>query len=357
MKGAYLVVSPNCNLSCRYCFQLGNPTEKNGHQDYHHQPLLHADRRVLDAFVDYCVREGVDHIEFFGGEPLVYWPSIERVVTSLSERVRSSCFGVVTNGTLLTSPILDFIEEHRIALLLSLDGDRPRHDAMRGGFDRYSRWFPRLAKSALVTVAMLAAILAGLSDNLRFIWRQGLKWVYINIIETYDWYASADVPIFEREYEAGIAAMLRGEGELICALGLHQKLRRTTYDKGCGITRKGLACDWHGLLYPCHRAVELGPSASIGTVFAGLDPSRDRGFRDGVYRESCLSRNSLAHPLVSFCPVAVRQKHGSFGGLWNEEFCAMIEVKAKLVSKYHWELEAFLQDRAPRASALGAPVP
>jgi hypothetical protein len=41
------------------------------------------------------------------------------------------------------------------------------------------------------------------------------------------------------------------------------------------------------------------------------------------------------------CPVSIYQKHNSFNGYWCEEFCQMIDIKAKLVAKYYYEIKEF----------------
>lgn len=279
-------------------------------------------------------------MEFFGGEPLAYWGIVERVADNLLERIPTATFGVVTNGTLLNGPIIDYFEVHPFSVLLSLDGRKERHDAMRGGFDLMSKWFPRLAALGRVTVAMQAAIIPNLYDNLHYIWSLGFRKVFINMVENYDWYQPIDISRFEHEYERAIQGMLSGEGELLCALKTLQDLEGTIYSKGCGITRAGLACDWQGLLYPCHRAVELGRKFSIGSVYTGLDASLASNMRYSIGQEVFQSTSSHAFPMVSFCPVAVHQEHGHFNGNWNSTYCQMIEVKAKLVSKYYYELTA-----------------
>ena len=132
MKRMYFLISPNCNLKCKYCFQLGNEPEKAGSAGYHSQKHVRADETVVEGLVAYCLRNNVTHVEIFGGEPLFYRDMFEHAVTSLCERVPGMSIGVITNGTLITEKIMRMFETLPVSILLSLDGGRERHNELRG---------------------------------------------------------------------------------------------------------------------------------------------------------------------------------------------------------------------------------
>jgi radical SAM protein with 4Fe4S-binding SPASM domain len=240
---------------------------------------------------------------------------------------------------------MQLLERERVGILLSLDGERERHDALRGGFDRIRPWFSRLAAQGNTTVAMQVGRTHALARNVQAIWAAGFPTVYLNIVQNYGWYGPEDVGRFETEYDDAVRAMLAGKGELACALAMHRMLARPDHSTMCGITRKGLACDWRGHLYPCHRASELGRAYAIGDIWEGVSERKDRLYRKRIDRQSYGSKEARKHPLVAFCPVSVYQEHGRFGGPWNAAFCEMIELKAKIVAKHHYALEAYRKDR------------
>ena len=88
--------------------------------------------------------------------------------------------------------------------------------------------------------------------------------------------------------------------------------------------------------------MEIGSQFAIGDIFNGLDAERNRSTRMEIDEKAFHSASSAEFPLVSFCPVAIYQKHGKFDGEWNRQFCEMIDIKAKTVSKYHYEIEEFV---------------
>lgn len=334
-------------MKCKYCFQRDTPPEIAYSLDYHHQPRLKAGVDVIKQFAEYCAKTGIQRVEIFGGEPLFYRDTFEFAVTSLFERIPNVTIGVITNGTLIDENIMRTFESRPIWILLSLDGGKERHNEMRGGFEKIETWIPRIAHQGRTTVAMQAAIVDGLYNNICAIWSLGLRRVYINIIENYGWYSTDDILRFENEYEQIILGMLRGEGEVTCALQLHEMLEQPKHCQGCGITGEGLACDWHGLLYPCHRAVEFGSEFAIGNIFEGIDPEKSRAVRQAISKQVMQSESAKRFPLTSFCPITIHQKHTTFSGEWSEGFCRMLDMKSKIVSKYHYELEEYLLQRAP----------
>ncbi|MGO8866254.1 MAG: radical SAM protein [Alphaproteobacteria bacterium] len=343
MRTAYVILTDRCNLRCKYCFQEGKAvprpaTGKIGHE-------------VLDAFVEFCAGNEIANAEIFGGEPLLYRTLFEYTVTALRTRLPSLHVGAVTNGTLIDERLMSLIEHGRVNLLVSIDGMKSRHDEMRGGFDHISPWFSRLSALSGVTVALQAGKVERMYDHIKYLWDAGFsKGVFVNVIYNYGWYGAGEVARFEQEYEQALLGMLRGEGTLLCATRLHGLLKQTGGYQSCGIVADGLACNWNGTLYPCIRAIELGTDFSIGDIRQGVDETRNKEVRARIREEVLSSPGAKQYPMVSFCPVAIYQEHGSFAGEWNKQYCEMIQTKAKLVAKYYHEISAHLSAAAAAAS-------
>lgn len=272
---------------------------------------------------------------------MLYKNSFFYAARTLIDQIPGIRLGIVTNGTLIDETIMQFFEQEKVSILLSLDGDRTRHDAMRGGFDQVAPWFDRLVAKGKTMVAMQVGATKDVARHVRYIWQLGFPSVYLNIVQTYDWYQTRDLDRFEVEYEIALHAMLEGQGELACAIAMHKMLDSPKHKLGCGITAKGLACDWRGLLYPCHRAPELSARFSIGNIKEGLSARKNRSYRERINRQCFQSPSARLYPLVSFCPVSVYQRHGSLAGSWNSMFCEMIDIKAKIVAKYHYAIEEY----------------
>lgn len=125
-----LMVAQECNLNCSYCFAS---------QGTYGGPPKHMDLEVAKASVDFLLK-GIGQGEtasiiLFGGEPLMNFEAIQ-VLVQHSERVAAAqgkfvAFSMTTNGTLLTEEALRFCREHKIALMVSVDGPPDIQDVQR----------------------------------------------------------------------------------------------------------------------------------------------------------------------------------------------------------------------------------
>ncbi|MBR3747498.1 MAG: thioether cross-link-forming SCIFF peptide maturase, partial [Selenomonadaceae bacterium] len=85
-------------------------------------------------------------IDFFGGEPLINFRTVKAVTEYVRQRERDTGkifkLTLTTNGMLLDEKISAWLNENNISLVLSLDGRKEIHDAMRpdiSGRGSYSR--------------------------------------------------------------------------------------------------------------------------------------------------------------------------------------------------------------------------
>lgn len=90
-------------------------------------------RKGIDYLFRHCSESGMPPgIAFYGGEPLLELPLIQRCVEYAERRSRNTArFIITTNGTLLTKPVRKFFVQHDVTLLISLDGPGSVHDRYR----------------------------------------------------------------------------------------------------------------------------------------------------------------------------------------------------------------------------------
>lgn len=121
-----------CNQACSYCFQQhDDERDKNKHLSF--EDAIEGLAIVLPR----PLREGQmrnQRVEFsfFGGEPLLRWDVVERIVHHV--RCWIPCrhhFHVTTNATLMTPEIAKFMEEHKFSSIVSVDGTEEAHNECR----------------------------------------------------------------------------------------------------------------------------------------------------------------------------------------------------------------------------------
>lgn len=106
-----LVLSEQCNFSCAYCPQRQGKNTLT----------IEAIKTFLD-FLGLCLAEEV-WLGFYGGEPLLSWPQIEKTVAYSDKKYKNRFrFTLTSNGSLLKKEHILFLKKHRFDLVLSYDG-------------------------------------------------------------------------------------------------------------------------------------------------------------------------------------------------------------------------------------------
>ena len=130
VKALCLHAAHDCNLRCKYCFagqgQFGGPSG-----------LLPVE--VGQAAIDFVIQQSGNRknieIDFFGGEPLLNFKTIKKLVAYGREKAKGAGkefkFTLTTNGVLLNQEVQQFLLDNHMAAVLSLDGRPEIHNAMR----------------------------------------------------------------------------------------------------------------------------------------------------------------------------------------------------------------------------------
>lgn len=103
-----------CNYSCSYCLQ--------GAEIHKASATSTRDAEIFLKTLDTWLEGEPSRIEFWGGEPFLYWKKLEILVPALRKRFPKASFGTVTNGTLLTREIIDKLVEWDFSMGMSHDG-------------------------------------------------------------------------------------------------------------------------------------------------------------------------------------------------------------------------------------------
>ena len=83
----------------------------------------------LPAWFDFGTDSQI-RIEFWGGEPLVYWKMLKPLAEGIRNLYPNSSFSMITNGSLLDKEKVDWLHDLSFSIAISHDG--PSHEATRG---------------------------------------------------------------------------------------------------------------------------------------------------------------------------------------------------------------------------------
>jgi len=105
----------SCNYSCDYCSQkFVERSESTTAKDV--APFMEK-LKVLEFSEEAGLK-----VEFWGGEPLVYWKTLKPLAEAIREKVPYARFSMITNGSILTDEIIDWLMMMDFSVSISHDG-------------------------------------------------------------------------------------------------------------------------------------------------------------------------------------------------------------------------------------------
>ena len=103
----------SCNYECEYCSQRFVPRAEETNHNF------------IDDFIgglDAWVKTPPEKIEFWGGEPLVYIKTMRPLAEAIKQKYPQSVLSFITNGSLLTEELNEWIDSMGFAVGISHDG-------------------------------------------------------------------------------------------------------------------------------------------------------------------------------------------------------------------------------------------
>lgn len=139
IKALCLHVAHTCNLNCSYCFASQGK--------FHGERALmsfEVGKRALDFLVENSGSRHNLEVDFFGGEPLMNWDVVKRLVKYArsieKEAGKNFRFTLTTNGVLIDDDVIDFANKEMSNVVLSLDGRKEVHDRFRVDYSGNGSW-------------------------------------------------------------------------------------------------------------------------------------------------------------------------------------------------------------------------
>ena len=274
VKALCLHVAHTCNLNCSYCFASQGK--------YHGERALmsfEVGKRALDFLIENSGRRTNLEVDFFGGEPLMNWDVVKQLVeyarTQEEPHHKKFRFTLTTNGMLIDDEVIDFANREMSNVVLSLDGRKEIHDALRvdyagkGSYDRIVPKFQKLVKArGGKNYYMRGTFTHANPDFTKDLFHMadlGFTELSMEPVVCTPGDSAAltpeDIEVVKRQYELLAVDMLRREKEGKPITFYHYMLDLTggpcRYKRisGCGSGTEYMAVTPWGDLYPCHQFV------------------------------------------------------------------------------------------------------
>ena len=288
VKAMCLHIAHACNLSCRYCFA--------GDGEYYGPCGLmsyETGKQALDYLVEHSGSRRNLEVDFFGGEPLLNWDVVKRLVeygrSIEKEKNKNFRFTLTTNGTLLNEEILEFANREMSNLVLSIDGRKEVHDRMRpyrDGRGSYDEIIPKYIHAAESRNQMnyyvrgtYTHLNTDFSQDVLHLADLGFEQISVEpvVASPEEEYAlrEEDIPELIKQYDILADEMLKrrkeGRGfnffhfniDLECGPCVYKRL------SGCGAGCEYISVTPWGDIYPCHQFVGQ-PEYRLGSLSEGI---------------------------------------------------------------------------------------
>lgn len=320
-----LTLTQSCNLSCIYCYE--------SHKSQATMQFETA-KRILDKEL-LQIREGETlEIDLFGGEPFLEFNLMRRIVSYVCNEfpTKNVVFFIITNGTLLTDEIKDWLENNIDCVIcgLSIDGTPEMQNANRcNSFDMIDLdFFAKTYPKQTVKMTISNQTLPNLAEGVLFLQSKGFE-VTCNLAYGIDWSNKQYCQILEHELMKLIDFYVNHPATPICSMldmGI-ERVASLSSDVGryCGAGIDMVAYDVDGIAYPCQMFMPL----SAGKEKA--DESHSIHFYDDCIPPEMVDKKCKDCIIRSLCPTCYGSNYISTGNIYlhDDSTCILMKIIMK----------------------------
>jgi len=298
-------VTRNCNMKCRYCYFSGSGDLSRTHSK--ERMSWDTAKKALDFFTNKSELSSKIQIGFYGGEPMLEFPLIQKIVDYANNKYfeKEITYAITTNGTIMNEEIISFFVKNDIKLTVSIDGPKLINDTYRryahngqGTFDTVyqnllliQRTNPEYYKTIIInavverdtnfiTVENYFKTDELFKDTIVFFNKVADRYSINQYGSTIDFICGEktkelnDILSFNnkhnRIFERGVSNLNQIKNSFLRL----PKLDKTFHHSGtCIPGYKKLFVTVNGDFYPCEKANEKSKNVKIGSVNCGFDYS------------------------------------------------------------------------------------
>lgn len=356
---ASLLLSEDCNLRCKYCFEC--------HNDKHMTKEIA--KQSIDFLIENAIKQntGVVHLMFFGGEPLINPKVLEYSLNyGYEECLRNKLVltaSMVTNATIMNKKIeilmTEWINKIDFSVQLSVDGKKETQDMFRvtkhgkGSFDLLEKnidtWkhifrhkpgylcihgccnedtVDKLYENYLYfrndwgfkSIWFIPIASDGWNDKLSNVYKEQLNLIADDVIKRYKESLNPD--------------------ELVVYAPLDKCISQSKGHKvPCGAGKSFITITADGEVFPCHHFYfnDPGRETYFGDVFNGIDYDKKRIFDDYTPEDlSCSKENCDCYDCYK-CIAESWCSNGSILSFTNKYKCEFAKIEKDALSRIREE--------------------
>ncbi|MDE7256399.1 MAG: thioether cross-link-forming SCIFF peptide maturase, partial [Clostridia bacterium] len=346
VKALCIHICHDCNLRCRYCF-----ADEGAYHSEREFMSEQTAKRAIDFLIENSGNRKVLEVDFFGGEPLMCLQTIKNVVYYAKEKAAAAgkkfLFTTTTNALLLNDDAIKFFNEEMENVVLSLDGRKEVHDAIRktvngkGSFDfvidNIKKFVASRGDRHYYVRGTYTAKNLDFAKDVLFLADNGFDSISMEpVVTDIDDLAikKEHIPQILSEYETLCDEYLkryeRGEGFNFFHFNVDLEggpclSKRVS---ACGAGNEYFSVAPNGDLYPCHQFVG-DEKFKMGNVYEG---KIDGGIRS-AFAENCLfTRNKCGDCFAKYiCSGGCSANNYHFCGDMNEPYGLTCDMMKKRI--------------------------
>ncbi len=301
VKALCIHICHDCNLRCRYCF-----ADEGAYHSAREFMSEETAKKAIDFLIANSGNRCILEADFFGGEPLMCLDVIKNVVAYAREQGakygKKFLFTTTTNAVLLDDDAIDFFNREMENVVLSVDGRKEVHDAIRktvngkGSFDivlpKIKKFVQSRGDKSYYVRGTFTAKNLDFSNDVIFLAEQGFDSISMEPVVTDidDLMIKPEhLPRIKQEYETLCEKYLQKykEGKGFNFFHFNVDLEGgpclSKRVSACGAGNEYFSVVPNGDIYPCHQFAG-DPAYKMGNVYEG---KLDEGIRN-KFASSCL---------------------------------------------------------------------
>lgn len=347
VKALCIHICHDCNFRCRYCF-----ADEGAYHSKRESMSLETAKKAVDFLIANSGKRKVLEMDFFGGEPLMNFDVLKATVAYAKEEGEKAgkkfLFTTTTNALLLTDEVIEFFNTEMENVVLSLDGRKEIHDAIRktpngkGTFDliidKIKKFISMRGDKSYYVRGTFTAKNLDFSKDVLFIAEQGVDSISMEPVVT----DIPDLQIREEHLDA-----INQEYENLCEAYLEKQAKGEGFNffhfnidleggpclskrvSACGAGNEYFSVTPNGDLYPCHQFAG-NEKFRMGSVYEGITRNDTRE----LFKNSCLfTRKKCEDCFAKFiCSGGCSANNYNFNGDINDPYevtCAMMKKRVE----------------------------
>ncbi|WP_425447635.1 radical SAM protein [Dethiothermospora halolimnae] len=353
---ASFLVTENCNLACKYCFEKHNKKVMS-------KEVIH---RGLELLCDGAKRQGRDsfHAMIFGGEPLLHPHLVEEILKYGLELQRRNNINftasLITNATIMNDEIFRILLEYRdkvdLSTQLSVDGIKKVHDMYRvtkdgkGSFqliedniEKFKQIYKNRSGMLTVHGVVNKKALPYLFESYRYFKEEwGFNEIWFMPLHEDDW-TIEDIDIYRKELNKIADYIIEDakKGKMKTFKGyspINRCFEKQRPSAPCGAGKGFISITADGSIYPCHHFYFNHKELKIGNVWKGIDDSKRRIYLD--YESSDMTcPNNCDHVNCYRCIAVNYDVNGSILSQVRGNYCKLSRVDREVQLRVKREIE------------------